>query len=252
MSYYKIIQGVRYDRRLLEAAEAAINGPGDGRISRQDAQQLMDFLLDGGKITEVERRTIEYILTQFRWTEPARSWFLQTYPQQQAGVAQSLDSILQQVVRETMDLSQLSLLIHEVDVEEQSTQLRGNISFAAALEATLKALLVEEHQGVNPRYLLRETFGEELAAIASEAERAEALTEKVRSFLNEGELQLLPNVDFEAEEEAEDWDFNPPADGECVAENWIFTLYLPSLSDHIYWVVVDRSGERAAYVYGLN
>ena len=36
-SYYKTIQGIRYDRALLEAADERISGQGDGRISEKDA-----------------------------------------------------------------------------------------------------------------------------------------------------------------------------------------------------------------------
>lgn len=37
-SYYKTIQGVRYDRALLEAAEERIYGQGDVRIFEKDAE----------------------------------------------------------------------------------------------------------------------------------------------------------------------------------------------------------------------
>ena len=46
-SYYKIINGQRYDRKLLEKAEALTKGQGDGRISQKDAETLYSMITDG-------------------------------------------------------------------------------------------------------------------------------------------------------------------------------------------------------------
>ena len=50
-SYYKKIQGVRYERALLESAEERIKGQGDGRISDQDIHEIIDLSKDGNKVT---------------------------------------------------------------------------------------------------------------------------------------------------------------------------------------------------------
>ena len=60
-NYYKTIQGVRYDRALLEVAEDRIHGQGDGRISKKDAEEIVELSKDGGRITETELRTLKYI-----------------------------------------------------------------------------------------------------------------------------------------------------------------------------------------------
>ena len=57
-NYYKKIQGVRYDRALLESAEQRIKGQGDGRISDQDINEIIDLSKDGNKVTLTELRTI--------------------------------------------------------------------------------------------------------------------------------------------------------------------------------------------------
>ena len=44
----------------------------------------------------------------------------------------------------------------------------------------------------------------------------------------------------------------PPEDGESPRDSWIFSLSIPTLSDHLYWVIVDKLGRRAPYVYGFN
>jgi hypothetical protein len=44
----------------------------------------------------------------------------------------------------------------------------------------------------------------------------------------------------------------PPEQGENAQDNWVFVLHIPSLSDHIYWAIVDRQGKVAPYLYGFN
>jgi hypothetical protein len=44
----------------------------------------------------------------------------------------------------------------------------------------------------------------------------------------------------------------PPEQGESTQDNWIFVLHIPTLSDHLYWVIVDRRGSKAPYLYGFN
>ncbi len=70
-SYYKVIDGVRYDRSLLEKAEASIVGQGDGRISEVDVRELWTEACDGRGVTETERETLRYIYTNFVLTSTA-------------------------------------------------------------------------------------------------------------------------------------------------------------------------------------
>jgi hypothetical protein len=71
MSYYKSINGVNYDKGLLDRADALTDGRGDGRISEKDAEDLFKDAMDGGKITRIERRTLEYILLNYNCTDAA-------------------------------------------------------------------------------------------------------------------------------------------------------------------------------------
>ncbi|MCL1911947.1 MAG: hypothetical protein FWG13_07060 [Leptospirales bacterium] len=70
-SYYKTINGVKYDKSMLEAADKSIAGKGDGRISLDDAKVLVKSMDDGGKITETELKTLRYIRENYNLTEPA-------------------------------------------------------------------------------------------------------------------------------------------------------------------------------------
>jgi len=71
VSYYKVIDGLNYDSVLLEVAENLIKGQGDGRISIDDSNKILDKILDGGTITKVEYRTIFYIVKNFKFTKEA-------------------------------------------------------------------------------------------------------------------------------------------------------------------------------------
>lgn len=74
-TYYKVIEGKKYDRQMLEIADAATAGQGDGRISLADAKRLIQAVLDGGRYTDVEKDTMAYIRANYRFTEEADAWF---------------------------------------------------------------------------------------------------------------------------------------------------------------------------------
>jgi hypothetical protein len=75
MSYYKIVEGKKMDGHLLDMAIKVVEGQGDGRISREDGTVLLKALTDGGIYTEVEKETMEYIRSNFKWTDGADEWF---------------------------------------------------------------------------------------------------------------------------------------------------------------------------------
>lgn len=74
-SYYKTINGVQYDREMLEIADKATAGKGDGRISVDDAKELIKAVTDGGRYTETEKTTMGYIRDNYKFTEEADAWF---------------------------------------------------------------------------------------------------------------------------------------------------------------------------------
>lgn len=74
-SYYIQIDGKKYDRGLVEAARAAVEGAGDGRISQADAEKLLEQVKDGDKYTDIEKDTVKYVRENFKWTDSADEWF---------------------------------------------------------------------------------------------------------------------------------------------------------------------------------
>ncbi len=74
-SYYRTIKGKKYDRALLDLAESLTSGRGDGRISLQDARAILKKVKDGGEYSDTEKRTMQYIRDNFKFTESANKWF---------------------------------------------------------------------------------------------------------------------------------------------------------------------------------
>ena len=74
-SYYKTIDGKHYDREMLEIADEAVAGVGDGRISVEDAQKLLGAVKDANKYTDIEKATMKYIRENYKFTYAADQWF---------------------------------------------------------------------------------------------------------------------------------------------------------------------------------
>jgi hypothetical protein len=74
MADYKITDGIRLDKSLIQLADASVAGVGDGRISMEDAQKIWADAMRDGKITVVENRTVKYILDHYNCTEKAKEF----------------------------------------------------------------------------------------------------------------------------------------------------------------------------------
>jgi nucleoid-associated protein YgaU len=74
-SYYKKIKGKNYDRALLDLADSSTKGKGDGRISINDAKKLFKKIKDSDTYTDIEKRTVQYIRDNFKFTKEADSFF---------------------------------------------------------------------------------------------------------------------------------------------------------------------------------
>jgi len=70
-SYYKTINGVRYDRELLETAEKATK---KGAMTEAAAKALWEDAEDGPGVTPTEHRTLEYIKDNFKLDPAAKSF----------------------------------------------------------------------------------------------------------------------------------------------------------------------------------
>lgn len=90
-SYYKQIDGKKYDRAALELAEASQKRPRDGRISAADAGKIAGALKDGTfkgpALTETELRTADRIRGTGNFTPKGRKVFDAEVPVDRKGGA---------------------------------------------------------------------------------------------------------------------------------------------------------------------
>ncbi len=75
MSYYKTIDGNKYDGELIELADKLTSGAGDGRLSVADAEQVLEAVKDGNSYTDIEKETVAYLRDNYKWTTAADEWF---------------------------------------------------------------------------------------------------------------------------------------------------------------------------------
>ena len=134
MSYYKMIEGIRYDRKLLELADDLTQGKGDGRLSLKDVQQLHEATLDGRGTTTVELWTLDYITTAFNVTDKALDWLKGKIDLVQPG---TVPSIINRIVGEKYNKPKLTVLVSTADVEEQAVLPNNQVSFEQALDKAM-------------------------------------------------------------------------------------------------------------------
>lgn len=244
MSYYKTIDGQRYDRKVLELAEELIQGRGDGRISKNDASQLLESVQDGRGITEIETKSLFYLLENYNFTDSARSWLS---GELSTNAPIELSARIRRIIEDEFDIRRMDFAYDLADIAAQEELANNNVSFLSALRLALETLLMDGNDAESPRSIISNVY----ELFPGENDRAEELIQaRLREHLMGASLQLLPNVDWSDRDQ--DFDFNPPENGEVAADHWIFSLYIPSLSDHLYWIVVGRAGERRPYAYGFN
>lgn len=69
------VDGKTYDAGIIAAAQEAVAGRGDGRISQDDAEMLLAKVKDGDTYTDFEKATIKMLREKFQWTDAADEWF---------------------------------------------------------------------------------------------------------------------------------------------------------------------------------
>jgi hypothetical protein len=223
-SYYKIIDGLRYDRKILEEADRRIAGQGDGRISLDDAEQLLPLFGDFGDVTIVEERTLQYLLANYKWTPEAENWFLDKV--NRISKQSSIEPRLIQIMKGEYGFRELPFAYFKAEALQQMLDHENKVSLPEALRKALFSLL-------------NDTSDKSFGSISYSSEPRNV-------FLEGGRLVLLPG-DMSSEPSLSS--FPAPSQGESIQENWIFGLELFDLTDDIYWIIVPRDGSSPAYNY---
>lgn len=72
---YTQIDGVKYEKELLDLAEKHTTGRGEGKLSKDEVLELFASAADGKGVTEIEMATLKYIRGHFEFTEASAKLF---------------------------------------------------------------------------------------------------------------------------------------------------------------------------------
>jgi hypothetical protein len=72
---YTTIDGVKYEKELLDLAKKHTTGVGEGKISKDEVVDLLKSASDGQGVTDTEKQTLAYIRNNFEFTEAAAKDF---------------------------------------------------------------------------------------------------------------------------------------------------------------------------------
>lgn len=133
-------------------------------------------------------------------------------------------------------ITAISLDIPEAEVMQQNS-FNNAFCFEHALRQALNAVLEDYSNSTSP---LAKALGE-----------LGALSKPTKSDLKKARQKTMDRLNTPSAliTIVRPYKHNQPQGGETVEKNWIFFLRLEGAS---YWAVVDRSGNKAPYVYGMN
>jgi len=72
---YQTIDGVKYEKELLDLAKKHTTGKGEGKLSKDEVADLFKSASDGQGVTEIEKNTLGYIRKNFVFTDAAAKDF---------------------------------------------------------------------------------------------------------------------------------------------------------------------------------
>lgn len=80
--YYEKIDGFQCDRAIIDTCREAVDEVGEavgvfGRVSEEDARKVWAKAADGNEVTDAEKWTIRYCLSNFTWSRGAHDWILE-------------------------------------------------------------------------------------------------------------------------------------------------------------------------------
>lgn len=68
---YVQIDGVKYEKELLDLAKTHTTGKGEGKLSYDEVRDIIKSAKDGVAVTETEYATLQYIRSNFEFTDKA-------------------------------------------------------------------------------------------------------------------------------------------------------------------------------------
>lgn len=139
---------------------------------------------------------------------------------------QKIDSLLK-----ALEVSDLTVEVNDI--------LEDEAGFLEALEKAITSLIEDGEDPESPLGLIQT---DPSAYDLSEEPELDEMQNAVRDFMNAGDAKLtLITPDSPLK----------PDGGENLNKFWVFLLEMPTLSEHRWWAVVEKSGRKETYNYGI-
>lgn len=217
-----LIDGVRYNRKLLEAALAFTQGKGEYRLSLEEIQTLYKMAHEEKSATDITTATLHYIAGNYRLTEKAQKWLSEHF---QPVDHNSIEATIKKILDE-YELFNLRLSIDSKIVQTNLTA--GNTrDWETVFRGAIKAYL-EGNQG----QLSLEAVVARMEGISDELSDPKPF---LKSFLDKGTLYLLSAN--EKSDEKMPYDLPEWPD---MAQYWIFVFRSPDFGPLEFFAFVHR------------
>lgn len=141
-------------------------------------------------------------------------------------------------IKAELGVPQLTVKVSPSAINKQSA-MGSKVTFVDALKLAIQSFLEDDTEIESPLAQMLNDPG--AYGLPQGADKA-AATKVLRSYLNQSTSTLTLQT---AKSQY------PPENGEKVDNNWIFLLELQEMSG-LYWVIIDRSGTKAPYNYGVS
>ena len=233
MGYYQFIEGKKYNRNLLEAVHALVEGKTSGRLSQIDADRIWQYIMNDGIVSATERRTLHYLITHQTWQTNANQWF----HNQVNAFPISLRERIETILEEEFALYHTNLVL-PMSLSKSAAHVTVEQSLRLALQSFLHQRSENNMLGVVRRKLELEGGLSNLV-----------LPSVINDLMKHATLHLL--TDEEQHFEGPSIEYLPPKQ-ESLSKNWVWGLRLHDLPKYFFWAIIDKEGDKETYHYGKS
>lgn len=199
-TYYVTIKGKKFDRGLIELADSSTSGKRDGRISVSDAKKLLNAVKDNNTYTDIEKKTMEYIRENYKFTDKADEWFRTEIRKWAAEKSSHSNKSAVSSEEYTTQDEAISLVVpHDSDLSEKNysgyipTPSAGKSKKNSAIPVLILSLVILVGFGVGIYYAFKRNVTESQSNEAlkrpansqKESEKKELSTKKEESSVSE-------------------------------------------------------------------
>lgn len=241
MGYYQFMDGKKYDRNLLDAASALLEGKSVGKFTIRDAERIYGAFLSDKKLTATERRTLHYLIHNQPWNAHAKKWLVNEL---EAVPVTSIE-LAEYILEEEFGLHHLKLQINPVHLQEQKSMVNNIVLFEEALRMALNSFFNDGSHQNSIVKIIADLYD---IPLVKEGEFRALLESILRDHLKHATLTLIPQL-LEGHQETV---YYFPTEGELVRRNWVFGLSLHDIPSWYFWSIIDREGKQASYNYGAK